>query len=76
MVYREGERTYAITYNGEIYNFRELWSELESLGHTFRTRSDTEGILHAYVEWGESCIRHLNGIFAFGLWDELLNTSG
>jgi asparagine synthase (glutamine-hydrolysing) len=70
MVYQEGDRTYAITYNGEIYNFRELRRELESYGHTFRTRSDTEVLLHAYVEWGEECVGHLNGIFAFGLWDE------
>ena len=70
MLYQEGERTYAISYNGEIYNFRELRGELETLGHTFRTRSDTEVILHAYAEWGESCVQRLNGIFAFGLWDE------
>ncbi len=70
MVYQEGDRTYAITYNGEIYNFRELRFELESYGHTFRTRSDTEVLLHAYIEWGEACVGRLNGIFAFGLWDE------
>jgi len=70
MVHQEGDRTYAITYNGEIYNFRELRCELESYGHTFRTRSDTEVLLHAYIEWGEKCVRRLNGIFAFGLWDE------
>ncbi|HLJ34902.1 MAG TPA: asparagine synthase (glutamine-hydrolyzing), partial [Ktedonobacteraceae bacterium] len=70
MLYQEGERTYAITYNGEIYNFRELRRELENLGHTFRTHSDTEVILHGYAEWGEACIQRLNGIFAFGLWDE------
>jgi asparagine synthase (glutamine-hydrolysing) len=52
MVYQCGERTYAITYNGEIYNFREIRSELESYGHSFQTRSDTEVLLHAYVEWG------------------------
>jgi asparagine synthase (glutamine-hydrolysing) len=70
MVYQQGERTFAISYNGEIYNFRELRRELESCGHSFRTRSDTEVLLHAYAEWGEDFIQHLNGIFAFGLWDE------
>ena len=70
MVYHLGDRTYAITYNGETYNFRELRHELESYGHTFHTHSDTEVLLHAYVEWGEECVQHLNGIFAFALWDE------
>jgi asparagine synthase (glutamine-hydrolysing) len=70
MSYQENDVSYALTYNGEIYNFRELRSELESRGHTFHTRSDTEVLLHAYAEWGEDCVHHLNGIFAFGLWDE------
>lgn len=70
LVYQQGEQTYAITYNGEIYNFRELRRELEHSGHTFRTSSDTEVLLHTYVEWGEACVYHLNGIFAFGIWDE------
>jgi asparagine synthase (glutamine-hydrolysing) len=70
MIYRQGDWVYAITYNGEIYNFRELQRELQDLGHTFHTQSDTEVVLHAYAEWGEACIPRLNGIFAFGLWDE------
>jgi asparagine synthase (glutamine-hydrolysing) len=70
MVYQMGQRTYALTYNGEIYNFRELRSELETRGYRFRTHSDTEVLLAAYAEWGEDCVQHLNGIFAFGLWDE------
>lgn len=60
---------YVITYNGELYNFRELRSELEVRGHTFRTQSDTEVLLHTYLEWGEDCVHHLNGIFAFAIWD-------
>jgi len=70
MLYQAGEYTYALTYNGELYNFRELRSELESRGHSFHTRSDTEVLLHTYLEWEEDCVHHLNGIFAFGLWDE------
>ena len=70
MVYQVGNQTYAITFNEEIYNLREVRSELESLGHTFRTQSDTEVLLHAYVEWEEACVNRLNGMFAFGLWDD------
>jgi asparagine synthase (glutamine-hydrolysing) len=69
MCYQEGERTYVLTYNGEIYNFREIRAELEQLGHRFHTRSDTEVVLHAYAAWGEQCLQRFNGIFAFGLWD-------
>lgn len=70
MVLQMGDRLYAITYNGEIYNFRELRHELEERGHIFRTHSDTEVLLHAFVEWGTACVNHLNGMFAFALWDE------
>lgn len=59
-----------ITFNGEIYNFRELKSELESLGHRFRSSSDTEVIVHAYEAWGERCVDRFNGIFAFAIWDQ------
>ena len=58
-----------ITFNGEIYNYRDLRTELEVLGHSFRTASDTEIILEAYREWGAGCLSRLNGMFAFGLYD-------
>lgn len=70
MVCKIGNSTYTITYNGELYNFRELRSELERKGHTFRTQSDTEVLLHTYIEWAENCVQRLNGIFAFAIWDE------
>ncbi len=60
---------YTITYNGELYNAPELKAELLKLGHHFETASDTEVVLHAYVQWGEDCLRRLNGIFAFGVWE-------
>ncbi len=60
-----------VTFNGEIYNFIELKSKLEDLGHQFRTRSDTEVIVHAYEEYGEGCFKLFNGMFAIGIWDEL-----
>ena len=59
--------TLAVVFNGEIYNFRELRHSLESAGHVFRTQSDTEVIVHAYETWGEDCVRHLRGMFAFAI---------
>jgi asparagine synthase (glutamine-hydrolysing) len=59
-----------ITYNGEIYNFKELRNELIKKGHRFRTRSDTETIIHCYEEYGMDCVKKLRGMFAFGIWDD------
>ena len=59
-----------IVFNGEIYNYRELRAELESLGHSFSSSSDTESIIAAYDQWGASCVKKLHGMFAFALWDE------
>ena len=59
--------TVALVFNGEIYNFRELRKELESAGHTFRTNSDTEVIVHAFETWGEKCVAWLHGMFAFAV---------
>ncbi|SFF70104.1 asparagine synthase (glutamine-hydrolysing) [Duganella sp. CF458] len=58
-----------VCYNGEIYNYRELTAQLKALGHTFKTKSDTEVIVHAWEEWGEDCVHHFRGMFAIGLWD-------
>ncbi len=58
-----------IVFNGEIYNFEDLREELLAKGHCFATRSDTETIVHAYEEWGESCVERFRGMFAFALWD-------
>lgn len=61
--------TVGIVFNGEIYNFQSLVPELQALGHVFRTRSDTEVIVHAWEAWGPACVHRLRGMFAFALWD-------
>lgn len=59
-----------IVFNGEIFNYIELRGELESLGHTFRSRSDTEVLVHAYLQWGADCLPHLNGMWSFLIHDQ------
>src|SRR5947207_12592067 len=61
---------YTIVFNGEIYNFQELRRELEGRGVRFRTRSDTEALLEAYVAWGRHALEKLRGMFAFAIWDK------
>lgn len=64
------DRTKWIVFNGEIYNYRELRSDLEALGHEFYTKSDTEVIIHLFDEYGVECLQHLRGMFAIAIWDE------
>lgn len=70
MTRRRGDRTYVITYNGELYNTPELRRELETRGYSFQGHSDTEVLLVSFVEWGTACVERLNGIFAFAVWNE------
>ena len=67
-LYNEDE-TVVVVYNGEIYNFQELAQELQAAGHTFRTRCDTEVIVHAWEQWGADCVKYFRGMFAFAIWD-------
>jgi asparagine synthase (glutamine-hydrolysing) len=59
-----------VCYNGEIYNHADLRRELEQAGHVYRTRSDTETVVHAYEQWGEDCVLRFRGMFAFAIWDQ------
>jgi asparagine synthase (glutamine-hydrolysing) len=61
-----------IVFNGEIYNFQEIKERLEKKGHLFKSKSDTEVILHSYEEWGVECLSHFRGMFAFAIWDSRL----
>lgn len=70
MTCRMGELVYTIVYNGELYNTAEIRNELQILGHNFQTSSDTEVVLHAYIQWKEDCLTKLNGIYAFGVWED------
>src|SRR5215510_5508367 len=58
-----------VTYNGEIYNHADVRRSLEAAEHTYRTRCDTETIVHAYEEWGDECVHRFRGMFAFAIWD-------
>ncbi|NDP41106.1 MAG: amidotransferase 1, exosortase A system-associated [Aromatoleum sp.] len=63
------DHSVVVVYNGEIYNYQSLIPELTALGHVFRTKSDTEVIVHAWEAWGEACVERFRGMFAFALWD-------
>jgi asparagine synthase (glutamine-hydrolysing) len=60
----------AVSYNGELYNYRELRNELQSLGHRFTSETDTEVLILAWLQWGPSCVEKFNGMFAFAIWDD------
>ncbi len=74
MIFKQDDCTrYAIVYNGELYNTDQLRARLSLLGHTFLTHTDTEVVLHSYIEWGKNCLKQFNGIFAFAIWDAVEN---
>ena len=70
MSIEKNNHTFTIVYNGELYNTEEIRKELLQRGYSFQSYSDTEVLLTAYIEWGENCVMHLNGIFAFAVWDQ------
>ncbi|MEK8131307.1 asparagine synthase (glutamine-hydrolyzing) [Paenibacillus filicis] len=70
MIRKYGDNTFAIVYNGELYNAPELKKELETRGHRFSTNCDTEVLLVSFIEWGRSCVDRFNGIFAFAVWND------
>ena len=63
------DHSVVVVFNGEIYNFKALMRQLSQAGHQFRTHSDTEVIVHAWEQWGERCVEHFRGMFAFAIWD-------
>jgi asparagine synthase (glutamine-hydrolysing) len=72
LISRDGR--YALVFNGEIYNYRELREVLKTLGHQFHTQTDTEVLLAAFAQWGRHCLSRLNGMFAFAVWDQQTRT--
>jgi asparagine synthase (glutamine-hydrolysing) len=60
---------YWIAYNGEVYNFMEIREDLKASGYQFRTRTDSEVVLKAYMQWGEQCLSHFNGMWSFVIYD-------
>lgn len=69
-----GEHKFVLVYNGELYNTDDVRDELKSKGYRFESYSDTEVLLVSYIEWGHECVNHINGIFAFGVWDDYNRT--
>ena len=65
------DKNYVISFNGEIYNFLELRTNLQNLGYKFDTKTDTEVLLNSYIEYGVDCLNRIRGMFAFGIWDKL-----
>lgn len=61
---------FILSYNGEIYNYQNLRVQLEGHGHRFHSQTDSEVVLHAYIEWGPACVTRFNGMFAFAIWDK------
>lgn len=70
MIRKMGDRKYVLVYNGELYNTEDVREKLKKKGYQFESYSDTEVLLFSYIEWGADCLKHINGIFAFGVWDE------
>ena len=63
-------RRFVLSYNGEVYNYKELRYELQKLGYRFQSKTDSEVVLNSWVEWGEKCVNRFNGMFAFSIWDK------
>ncbi len=74
MIKQLGEHKFVMVYNGELYNTDDVRDDLKAKGYKFESYSDTEVLLVSYIEWGPECLNHINGIFAFGIWDEYNKT--